>query len=411
MKTNQFLDFKKEIEVLSDLQRMVMSILLCDDSETLKKVKTLCHFFEKISISKNIPVYEGFLRLFVHLSTFFNITLKEQKKKRNQELFYKILNELILKHSLKESFHQSTIFFIFNSNKHFVHYLFNKGVVEIPVIERFIQTCGDHCYFLFFVPEMKRYSPDLYQKQMDWFKISEDTINDMFKGELNHLLDEEEINKSQECFKGKYCIRHEIHSQDLIEKLIRTDDLNSFLDFLSKFENYDLNSIIPPSFLENNDDINEINGISLLEYSMSFGSTNIFRYLWLNKVEYSAKSLKYSIIGGNYEIIHILEEESIYKFTRKHYFIALEYYQFEIAQYFLNTIEMDPPGMREIVSSFHQTFNYEILGKYLQDNSPFQEKIIQDDVFECPGLSVLMIYDLLVNQKNLDINYQQTILL
>ena len=49
--------------------------------------------------------------------------------------------------------------------------------------------------------------------------------------------------------------------------------------------------------------------ISLIDFCCFFGSLKCFKYLLLNKCEITEKTLKYSIPGGNQEIITILKEK------------------------------------------------------------------------------------------------------
>ena len=48
--------------------------------------------------------------------------------------------------------------------------------------------------------------------------------------------------------------------------------------------------------------------ISLIDFCCFFGSLKCFKYLLLNKCEITEFTLKYSIAGGNQEIINILKE-------------------------------------------------------------------------------------------------------
>ena len=49
--------------------------------------------------------------------------------------------------------------------------------------------------------------------------------------------------------------------------------------------------------------------VSLIDFCCLFGSVECFKYLLLNKCEISNLTLKYSIAGGNQDIINILKEK------------------------------------------------------------------------------------------------------
>lgn len=88
--------------------------------------------------------------------------------------------------------------------------------------------------------------------------------------------------------------------------MIREDDLNSLLPYISN-NNYDIDQKIGKS-LFNRHAI--LQNSTLLEISAFFGSINSFKFL-LNKsnnIDYK-RLLSMSFAGGNYEIIHIIENE------------------------------------------------------------------------------------------------------
>ncbi|OHS99462.1 hypothetical protein TRFO_08404 [Tritrichomonas foetus] len=337
-------EFRKDLEIIHNFQRKMISLLSCVKSQvsSINQIKELFNFFEEISISKHFSLYEAFLRIFVHLSIYFNFpeTKEEEFYTKRQEIFFLILKELILKHSLKTSIHQLTLFFIFNSNKHFLLFLFKEGIFDILFLIRKISSLQHKDIFLFFIPEIKKINSKFDGILTKKLSLTEEYINNLYE-ESKGKSTTEDFNheQAQENHSGNL---RKIHSKEEIAKIIRKDDVNNFIEFISRIENFDLNSKIKPSFLENNPDINndynyDNQGISLLEYSMAFGSINIFRYLLLNKVKYSNESFKYCLIGNHYEILHHLEEEDInIEFEEKCYLQCIEYYHPEIIEYLSN---------------------------------------------------------------------------
>ncbi|OHS96531.1 hypothetical protein TRFO_09923 [Tritrichomonas foetus] len=362
---------RKEIETLRDLQRKMISILSCDESHISAEIEELLCFITTISISTNFSIYEGFLRIFVHLSVYFNI----QQKDEIIDGFYIILRELISKHSLASSFHQSTLFFIFKENKHFLLFLLEEGILDLSYIENEILANDNKNLFIYFIPEIKKMNPNFYREQMTQFYIVEEEINKIY------YLQDNEHSERQET---KYTIRRKIYSQEEIAKIIQSDDIVQFLNYVARFENFDYNGRIKPSFLENNKDINNYinDGISLLEYSMAFGSINIFRFLWSHQAEYSQESLKYCIIGGNNDIIHILEDgivnsqniyakmsRDIYHLDYDNYIQSIKYYRSDIQDYIRNNnTEMPPLTFSNIFKIFNETHNIDILYDLLYCN-------------------------------------------
>ncbi|OHS97473.1 hypothetical protein TRFO_36337 [Tritrichomonas foetus] len=184
---------------------------------------------------------------------------------------------------------------------------------------------------------------------------------------------------------------------------------------------------ILPSYVEVNPDINNSDhpflpkGISLLEYSMAFGSINIFRYFWVNKASYKKESLKYSIIGGNYGIVHILEEESLYKFDEENYFQSLKYYRSEISEYLLNLINTKNLSINEILSSYIHSANFDGIYNYLDNKGIFNtilsikkdnillqneiQEIIKLHAFDNPWMPFYLFYNVTFQQSNIDVNW------
>ncbi|OHT03266.1 hypothetical protein TRFO_29408 [Tritrichomonas foetus] len=428
--------FRKEIIILRDLQRMMISILKCESNFSIKKeINELFAFLDKISLSQNFDIYEGFLRIFVHLSVYFNTP---QQKEETSTIFFIILKELISKHSLKASFHQSTLFLIFKANKHFLLFIFNEGILDFSFIEKEISIISNKLFSYFFIPELAKLSPKIYGKLKEQFNLTDKIIQDLYD-ESNELNQHTHFNESNESkleleskleIENKYDIRRKIHSQENIALIIRSDDINNFIEFISRVENFDLNSKIQPSFFENNPDINnEEKGISLLEYSMAFGSINIFRYLWLKKVDYSSKSLKYYIIGNNYEILRILEEESKFSFDEGCYCKCIEYYHPEMTKCIQHLQDKKHFAIFDIFHQFNQTTNIEILYEIIlneeqseisnTENLYFSNtedwlaslmetfnieitKILEKSNFYFPSLPFYFVYSFLLQQSNLN---------
>ncbi|OHT11795.1 hypothetical protein TRFO_18700 [Tritrichomonas foetus] len=421
-------EFRNDLETLQNLQRKMISILSCNESQIIisNQITELFKIFEEITISQHFSLYEAFLQIFVHLSIYFNIqeTKDEESISKRQEIFFTILKELILKHSLKTSVHQSTLFFIFKSNKHFLLFLFEEGILDISFLISKISSLSDKSIFLFFIPEIQKLKPIVYENLKKRFKLTDKIIKNFYQPSKEKYHEE----SSQ--------IRRIIHSEEMIAKIIRTDDIHHFIDYISTVENFDLNCKIKPSFLENNPDINnELEGIGLVEYSMIFDSNNIFRYLLLNKVKYYPNSFQYCIIGNNYEILHIFEEESKFEFDFTIMYKSIEYYHPEIIEYFSNSKifnEKNEFTLSSIIRIFNETTNVEFLFEFLFNNkiselsqneenryfsspkrfiSSYNINVIFFDILKSQQYSFYFLYCFLLQQPNLDINTKNNILL
>ncbi|OHT03759.1 hypothetical protein TRFO_06607 [Tritrichomonas foetus] len=425
-----FDELSKTITILRNLQELVMSLVTCDEVQVSDESRKLFDYFHQISISNNLAIYEGFIRLFVHFSVHF-ISKDDQK---NQKIYLNILNELISNHSLKTAFYpSSTLVSLFKLNKHFLLFMIKQGV--IPVSSLKYEFLDDRFLFLFFVPEFRLDNKELYIECKREFCLDSEYITLIYestKQSDQKLQFGNKLDMFRECsydyeppdFELNLEVRQNIHSNGELSCIIRKDDLDSFIHFLTENVKFSINSKITPSFLENNCDINDgYKGISLLEYSMAFGSINIFRYLWLNNVEYSEESLKYCIIGGNYEILHILEEESKFKFTKESYLTSLKYYQSKISEYLRNSLGIDSPTLFKSFSLINSTSNYEFLYKYfdniineidcsnsqINENYKLQEKLIESYLLS--NKLFYAFYSFITQNPEVDINKKDKIII
>lgn len=113
--------------------------------------------------------------------------------------------------------------------------------------------------------------------------------------DIKKLSDEDKIKK-----------RNQLHSINQISDLIRKDDLDGLQSFISK-NNYDISLQIPRSLFEMHD---ILNNATPLEISAFYGSINCFKFLLNMSVKINYKRLlASSYAGGNYEIIHITENQ------------------------------------------------------------------------------------------------------
>lgn len=96
----------------------------------------------------------------------------------------------------------------------------------------------------------------------------------------------------------------------MLYEIIRQDMIEEFIIYVNK-TNYQFDSAINESIYETNYFLSKNKKTTLIEYSAFFGSTQIFKYLYLNGVNLTDNLWLYAIHGDNAEIIKILEENAI----------------------------------------------------------------------------------------------------
>lgn len=91
-----------------------------------------------------------------------------------------------------------------------------------------------------------------------------------------------------------------------IRKVIQSDDIDSFQNFISR-TNENINSNLQKSSQILNTFEKQCQ--KYIEYAAFFGSLRIFKFLWLNNAVVTDNLFPLSIFGGDMEIIHLIESK------------------------------------------------------------------------------------------------------
>lgn len=149
--------------------------------------------------------------------------------------------------------------------------------------------------------------------------------------------------------------------ENQIAKFIREDDIVSFQKIVSEVSDFNYNSKVPWSIFECMLFLDEKEMPTFIEYACFFGAIQIFKYMVLNGVlqtfdasikkqaeeeeEFNDENLNrlggFAIIGGNYEIIHILEEHGL-KYNEKSLLNSIQFQRNEISSYLTDTYGIQP---------------------------------------------------------------------
>ena len=131
--------------------------------------------------------------------------------------------------------------------------------------------------------------------------------------------------------------------ENQIAKFIREDDVKNFQIVVNEYNEFKYNTKVPWSIFECMLFLNEKEMPTYTEYACFFGAIKIFKYMVLNGVlatnddEYLSKLGEFAVIGGNYDIIHILEDHGL-KFTEKSLLNSIKFHRNEISIYLNETI-------------------------------------------------------------------------
>lgn len=157
----------------------------------------------------------------------------------------------------------------------------------------------------------------------------------------------------------KLKLRNKLHSTHPIAQAIIDDNDELLLQLISR-NNYEINEEIPSSIFEFYKELHHANP---LQYAAFLGSIHCFKLLLLKSenIEYE-KLYEFAIIGGNYDIIHLIENrcktESI---TSNHNLLNLSilYFRNELIEYLINNYDI-PITIDNYINCIYAS-NYEAL--------------------------------------------------
>ncbi|KAK8895545.1 hypothetical protein M9Y10_024013 [Tritrichomonas musculus] len=299
--------------------------------------------------SKNIQENQHDLKMFLNL-----ISKLTKNYKRSADFFTKIFRILkYYENHIKKYFTNFEIFNIFKSSKRVLLFLFQEGMVKI---DKNIFECMSNYnfksfgYLHYFFPEIKCF------------------------------LDTETINSIQEEIPDNFEDLRLIGENDHFHlKLIQKDLINDFVRYVNQ-ANLHPNSKIPESIFETNSFLLK-NRPNLIEYSVFYGSIQIFNYLRLSKAKMSPTLWLYAIHSRNHDIIHILEDLHIAKpqnSIEKVLCESIKCHHNEIANYIINNeYEKESNSKQQFINSIPSfsiqfyNLNFFILNDLKVDNVVF----------------------------------------
>ena len=129
------------------------------------------------------------------------------------------------------------------------------------------------------------------------------------------------------------------NNEEMINIIIQ-DDYNELIAFLSKHPEFSIHSDIVIPYSHELIQLIQNDLISLIDLCCFFGSNHCFKYFYMNLCKFSSKTNKYCIIGGNYEIIQILNQLNI-DFNNC-LDISITYHQYSLSDWLLANYENEP---------------------------------------------------------------------
>lgn len=356
-------EFEKEIEMIVNMQQ---ALELFSKQENYAAFEISNSFKNSDSISPFLNEIDFLWQLLWTINIFL------RNRPIMSQIYLKILEDLIPE--LKKN--EITSMQLFNI---FLHKKFNNFIAIDLLYHKNIITIND----IINQSSLHDNIYDYYKETLDSYynKIINDTQkSDVSSNEKEFIQKYETIIETHKFLNSKSSSNLPNQSNN-IQKLtdyIRKDDIDSFQEYISN-TNMGLQTKFKFQIFNAIDSIYLNKEISLIEYAAYQGSLKIFKFLWNQTQNPRSKNLPlYSICGGNYDIIHIVESDSNLVFDLECLITSIELHLYEITEYLTTTKELKFPFETEYSTSYHYLFRivYSFNMKYISSNAESFEFVI-----------------------------------
>lgn len=296
----------------------------------------------------------------------------------------KVLFQIITE--IRTTFFSNELYTIFFWNRNILLFLYEHECITIESLRQY----SDFFKFYYFYPEF-------YEKDFQFFeKTSKKYENLMlpFSNSKSYHYGTDENNLN--AFKIKRRINH---SDEKIAQIIRNDDIDSFIKYISS-TNLNLNTKLKKSAFESNSLL--FFEPTLFEYSAFFQSLNIFRFIFIKNGEITSNLAKYAIAGGNYEIIHLLETKNVV-FDDECLITAIIYHHDDIIEYLIENYDLlNQIPIEKVIRNCIQSYNFSFLLNFIENTSNkfFNEYFLNE---ACQN-GIFHLVKIILDFPNIDIN-------
>ena len=306
------------VEKMKTLQNYLIEFIEKED-QVEENYENFENYFKEQKISKDQCDFKSFLYILLNISN---------NHYRTTNFFIKIEKIFLLfKDDVKANFSNFEIFYFFKSNKRILLFLIQEKILIIDeliasnIIEETKFNIRNYIQYFFF--DIKKF--------FDNFLIQNFSIDSIESYNEKRKIGE---NDDEICY------------------LIRKDLIDEFISYVKK-NNYPLNSKINQSIFETNNFILKKEP-TLIEYASFFGSTQIFKYLYLNGVELTPSIWIYAMHCDNPEMIHLLIENNLIPEGNSYYLClkeSIKCYNNDIANYLINNFLNDEINNKNLMPS------------------------------------------------------------
>ncbi|OHT06859.1 hypothetical protein TRFO_25034 [Tritrichomonas foetus] len=324
--------------------------------------------FEKIiNTAKDMNLVSNFHLYTTVLSLITNLSISRPSNKSIIDKIVQILVEFVHHFEMLTVFNNVQLFELFQVNKSLILRLLNLNYLNVSYFKPYMPNV-DYLFFLY--PELlhcgiSKSFPKYNQNiQSDIYQYSKIYAEQAYPENNPNIV---AFDDKQSLIDNFYRFRILGHGFNMLQLSIENDDLNKFIELTNITNKFNYREKFTYSLFESD---KNIKSVDVIQYALAFGSLNIFKYLVMNKVEIIKDDLKYAIIGGNRDIINIIENDVKILFDDMKYFqIAIKYHQNVLFNYFINNYEHLQLNIMILFNLCVKYNNYVLLYTLIEDNS------------------------------------------
>ena len=381
----------------ADIESLFLEILSSKQEDIQIHFDNFYSFLDKFSVSTHKKRCIMLLEMISQISFFIPL---------NDELMDRVIR--IIDHlfvdknnlNISGSFKAKEILKIFSNNKYFILHLYEKNVIKLEELINYLYRISQNNNYnkplvYYFLPEILEYEKKNTNRLTNLI-VKRNELSQVYQKLLDENKLKDFINERNGSNRDRYLL-----------KAIKNDNINDFLSFISQTD-YDLSKEIELNDFELNHYLLSKKKMNIIDYSLIYGSINVFKYLVTQEKlseKISLESLNYAVIGGNNEIIHMVENSFI--FDKKCLKSAIECHRHDLYHYLLENYQlaMDPSDEFK-VSLESCNFNHMIL--FMRFSNFFNNICSNGEIlfYVCIAPSIFLLkFTLLL--PNIDINQKE----
>ncbi|KAK8898213.1 hypothetical protein M9Y10_000489 [Tritrichomonas musculus] len=277
---------------------------------------------------------------------------------------------------------ESTFFWNISSGLFYLKlWFYEENLISIEEIIGYCRIKNHFAAREYFFPEIIEKEPETFES--DFKPILQTTFSEQY---INNF---KELRKKYFNWLRNSCDYHdpsylEIEKNQL-RLAIKTDDIDSFQRILSG-SNISIDSTICESLIENH--IRDSKEVSLIEYAIEFNSIKIVKYLVMNDVKLTDRTIFNAIVKRNNDVIHIIESRKRTDFFKESFFCSISTWNHDVLEYTLENgklnifeNEQNNGDLNIIIRNTFSSFNFHFFKEYLLPFFRKDQSFVKDSLY------------------------------